>query len=131
MTDDAARTELPKVAPRKWVRVVQIGASVFFGMVTVVLVAVLAWGYFETKGVESSGWSSTPPEGTPMLHLMSEHPWLATTKTYNRMLAFAGLTAIATVVVWFPYRRFSMFALLAITSLIAVGLGALVWAAAG
>jgi hypothetical protein len=37
MTDDAARTELPP-APRKWVRVVRIGTSVFFGLLTVVLV---------------------------------------------------------------------------------------------
>jgi hypothetical protein len=35
MTDDATRTEMPQAAPRRWVRGVRVGVSVFFGLLTV------------------------------------------------------------------------------------------------
>jgi hypothetical protein len=38
MKDDAARTELPPVSPRRWVRGARIGTSVLFEVLTVVMV---------------------------------------------------------------------------------------------
>jgi hypothetical protein len=57
MTDDAASTEVPQPSPRRWVRGVRIGASVFFGMVTVALVVLWVRSYWSE---DFATWTSRP-----------------------------------------------------------------------
>jgi hypothetical protein len=53
MTDDAARTEVPPVVPRRWVRGVQVGTSVFFGVVTVVMLVLWVRSYWRVDMIDN------------------------------------------------------------------------------
>jgi hypothetical protein len=166
MTDDAARTELPPVSPRRWVRGVRVGVSVFFGLLTVVPVVLWIRGYYRydivTFGVSpgpgymfgftcgelsvarfeklagwvSSGWhawtNSRNPEQAWANARFSEFVGLRYGSFFVAVpFAYVVMLTIALTASPWPRWRFSIRTMLTITTLVAVVLGAMVWAAAG
>jgi hypothetical protein len=163
MTDDAAHTELPKVAPRKWVRVVRVGMSVFFGMLTVVLVVMWVRSYWwmdtlfitqipATRISSNNGYLVLNRERGNQLPVPKE--WIiseAMNRHFGEWYYFNVPTSVlVSVPHWFvagivaavsitsaltttlPIRsRFSLSSLFIATTLVALVLGAVVWAAAG
>jgi hypothetical protein len=168
MTDDAASTEVPQPSPRRWVRGVRIGASVFFGMLTLLLVVLWLRSYSEpihlrgtlvgyqyfsmysfhglaTFNVASSdvawmtdfGWDVAkqhqrnvfvkPNRDACFVIDTDNAPKSVVLRAPHWILSLCS--AMIAIAPWLSLR-FSLRTMLIATTLVAVVLGALVWAAA-
>jgi hypothetical protein len=164
MTDDAARTELPQAAPRRWVRGVRIGTSVFFGLLTVVLVVLWVRSYWTGGYIYWNLWKHRSvlvglSHGQIVIHTelftmgQQRLRWISTGRASSSVFRWRPLPSLLGRRIWNGFQfvipgwcvavvtaavamtcwpwccpRFSLRTMFIATTLLAVSLGAVLWA---